>query len=411
MREAVIIVDPFSSGAAYAPAFTERGYDCIAVRSSPDISPRIAKAFRPQHFVDRTLFDIEAALARWTKQPVKAVVAGCEMGVSAAEALASRLGLPGNSPDTTPLRRYKHDMQRALASAGLAHIPSMLIRQESEIDALLPQIHEGSWVVKPLNSASTEGVMFARGRDGVANALERCAWNRVNDLGEAHLGFVVQPFIQGREYVVDLVAHPGGITIASVCSYRKEARNGSNFVYVGLDVLDPHDPCHAALTDYAIRAARVLGLRVGPLHMELFASADGPVMIEAGARLHGGVAPELFRDCYAPHLLDLAVNAHLGGTVPTAPAQRVRHGQIVFLVNDQPCRFAGSGEDFLARLRALPSYRGHKLFVAEGDRIPCTVDLATCPGIVWLAGQDVQQIESDASACRALRLEQIPALS
>jgi biotin carboxylase len=405
MKEVVIIVDPFSSGVAYAPEFTRLGYDCIAVRSSATISTRMAKGFQPGFFLEQRLFDIDAALERFADRRIKAVVAGCEMGVAQAEGLAARVGVPGNLPDTTRLRRFKFDMQRALADAGLAHIPSTLLRDESEFEGLIVQLDERAYVVKPLNSASTDGVKFAQGRSGVADALARCAWGKINDLGERNGGFVVQPFVQGAEYVVDLVAHEGAYAVASVCRYRKETRNGSSFVYAGLDALDPHDPQLARLIDYALHAARALGLHVGPLHMELLDSPDGPVMIEAGARLHGGVAPELFRDCYQPHLLELSVDAYLGKPLSAMRSRLTEHGHIVFLANDTSATFAGASEAFLSRLRGLRTYRGHKLFVTEGDTLPTTVDLATCPGIVWLVGEDMQQIEADARSCRSLILD------
>jgi biotin carboxylase len=404
MREAVIIVDPFSSGVAYAPELEKRGYDCIAVRSSPDISARLARGFQPGHFIGGQLFDIETALKRFSGRRIKAVVAGCEMGVAVAEALAARLQLPGNCPETTPLRRLKHAMQLALAEGGLNCIPSMLNQEPSQMEELLSGIEEGCWVVKPVNSAMTDGVMFAQGRQGVADALGRCAWNQTNDLGEKNLGFIVQPFVQGTEYVIDLVAHQEGLSVSSVCRYRKQERNGSSFVYEGLDALEPSDPAHRDLIDYAMQAARAVGLQLGPLHMELLAGPEGPVMIEAGARLHGGVAPELFRDCYSPHLLERSVSAYLGNAGPVTQAQLIERGHIAFLVNDGPRQFTADSRELLERLRALRTYRGHRFFFSEGQNMPATVDLATCPGIVWLAGGSEMEIDSDARICRSLEL-------
>ncbi|KMQ80557.1 hypothetical protein BPMI_04746 [Candidatus Burkholderia pumila] len=260
MKE-TIIVDPFSSGVAYAPEFARLGFECIAVWSSPDISARVSKGFQSRHFVGNAIFDIDSALERFAGRRFIAVVAGCEMGVAAAEALAARLGLPGNPSETTSLQRFKYDMQRALEAAGLRHIPSVLLHDETEIGNLPSCIDERTFVVKPLNLASTDGVMFAREREGVADALRRCGWGKVNDLGERNRGFVVQPFVQGDEYVVE---YGGGYSVASVCRYRKETRNGSNFVYAGLDALDPHASRHADLIDYTVRAARSLGVRLGP---------------------------------------------------------------------------------------------------------------------------------------------------
>ncbi|CAH2785900.1 MAG: hypothetical protein CBARDCOR_4009 [uncultured Caballeronia sp.] len=48
------------------------------------------------------------------------------------------------------------------------------------------------------------------------------------------------------------------------------------------------------MTDYAKQAAAALNVSVGPLHMEIIVSPQGPVLVEAGARLHGGVSVSLF---------------------------------------------------------------------------------------------------------------------
>ncbi|MBM3116247.1 ATP-grasp domain-containing protein [Jeongeupia naejangsanensis] len=398
----IIIVDPFSSGALYAPKFASLGYACVAVRSSPNISARFARGFQPGGFLEGRLFDIDEALERFGAAQAIAVVAGCEMAVAAADALAQRLGLPGNPADSTALRRNKYPMQQALADAGLRHIPSLFIRNPDQIDAATAELEDIAYVVKPVNSASTDGVRFAHGRDGARRALRDSAWQQINDLGEINQGFVVQPFVEGPEYVVDLVAHAGGYTVASVCVYEKIESNGSRFVYAGLEVLDPRDPEYAPLLDYARQAAAALKLQLGPLHMELIWSDEGPVMIEAGARMHGGVAPALFNDCYSPNLLDLAVDASLGRAIETAEVQRQQHGRIVFLITRQKGIHPGPVAADQAALRQLRSYRGHRAFVSQGEPVVPTVDLATCPGIVWLASPDPAQLARDDTHCRTL---------
>ncbi|GAA5786832.1 ATP-grasp domain-containing protein [Chitiniphilus shinanonensis] len=398
----VIVVDPFSSGTLYAPRFVSLGYPCVAVRSSPHISARFARGFQPAGFLDGRLFDIDEALAQFGAARAVAVVAGCEMAVAAADALAERLGLPGNPAASTALRRDKYPMQQALAAAGLRHIPSLFIHNPERIDQATADLEEIAYVVKPVNSASTDGVRFAHGREGARQALRDSAWGQVNDLGEVNRGFVVQPFVEGPEYVVDLVAHAGGYTVASVCVYDKVECNGARFVYAGLEALDPHDARYAPLLDYAREAAAALQLTVGPLHMELIWSDDGPVMIEAGARMHGGVAPALFGDCYSPNLLELAVDAYLGRPIDKLEAQRRQYGRIVFLIGRREGIYPGPSPVYEANLRQLPSYRGHRIFISQGERMVPTVDLATCPGIVWLASPIPEQLDIDDKSCRTL---------
>lgn len=401
-NKVVLIVDPFSSGALYAPAFSALGYRCVAVRSSTSTSARFTRGFIAGDFSNQALLDINNAISQFDTREVAAVVAGCETGVEAADMLAAQLKARCNSPATSSSRRDKFAMQEALRSAGLPHIDTQLVKTKDAIAETLLLLGDTSavYVVKPLNSASTDGVMFAAGREGVRAALDMSAWNAVNDLGEVNKGFVVQRFIEGPEYVVDMVAHAGGITVASLCRYDKIKRNGSQFVYAGLDILDPADPAYRPLIDYACKSAVALDLAVGPLHMELIWSATGPVMIEAGARMHGGIAPALFKDCYAPNLLDLSVDAYVGKKIDTRYAEQTCHGRIVFLYNDTERPYTENSSGFGDALHTLESYRGHKIFVAPGDLIPKTIDLATCPGIVWFASDSTATLRADEALCR-----------
>lgn len=114
----VIIVAPFSSGPLYAPKFVSLGYACVAVRSSQHISARFTRGFQPVDFLEGELFDIDEALTHFGSAHVIAVVAGCEMGVASTDALAQRLGLPGNPADSTMLRRNKYPMRRPWLPQG-----------------------------------------------------------------------------------------------------------------------------------------------------------------------------------------------------------------------------------------------------------------------------------------------------
>jgi len=399
----IVIVDPLSTGALYAQAFAELGFACICVLSRGDLGHCIMSDLRQQDFV--AVLPLQTGVVDELKQfGVHAVVAGCETAIHAADRLADQLGCLGNSVLTSDRRRHKDVMQTALAGAGLPHIPSRRLGDPAQIDPLVAHLPAGSYVIKPINSAATDGVHVASGPGRVRELLQSAAWGQLNDLRERNLGFIVQPFITGPEYVVDMVAAGAEFAVASVCRYEKIARNGGQFVYRGLDVLDPRAVDLVPLIAYAKSAAAALDIRIGPVHMELIWSPQGPVMIEAGARLHGGVAPQLFAQCYEPHLLELATQAYVHGNLNGVPAaaRLVRPGRIVFLITDEAHEFTGVPDDTMRALAALPSYQGHKQFHQPGEWRPLTVDFATCPGIVWLSHEDPRQMLADEQRCREL---------
>jgi biotin carboxylase len=397
----VVIVDPYSTGALYASAFQQLGLSCWAVRSSDNVPDHFTNDFRPRDFA-RVFASAADLLREFVPGSVRAVVAGCETGVALADRLAAELGVAGNNPATSRRRRHKDEMQKALQQAGLRHIRSFAFQNLAEFEATSSSFEDDEYVVKPINSAATDGVRFVAGGRELQAAMRNAAWGTRNDLGEVNEGFIVQEFIPGPEFVVDMVGFAGQYVTASICRYNKREINDAKFVYYGLDTLNTQDTSFIPLLDYARKAARSLGIIIGPVHMELIWNEQGPVMIEAASRLHGGVAPRLFGACYLPDLLSLSVQSYAGGGVSMDGAYMKRFGRIAFLISERMGKFAGLETEEIEAMQRLPTYCGHKMFVRRGEMLKRTVDFATCPGVVWLAGSDSSNVEHDEMVIRRL---------
>jgi biotin carboxylase len=401
MADVVIIVDPYSTGVLYAPVFRQLGFSCWAVRSSNDIPEHFTCDFEPENFA-RTFSSAAEVLREAVPGSILAVVAGCETGVAAADQLAKEFDVRGNDPATSHRRRHKDKMQRALREAGLRNIPGFVFSSLAEFEQVSTSFEENEYVVKPINSAATDGVRFVSGHDELYAAMRCAGWDARNDLGEINYGFVVQEFIPGPEFVVDMVAFDDEYVTASVCRYDKREKNGAKFIYYGLDTLDPRDIELAPLVDYAKQAARALGIVVGPVHMELIWNERGPVMIEAAGRLHGGIAPRLFTACYDPDLLSLSVRSYLRDAVPAGAAGMRQFGRIAFLISERVGTFAGLTCEEIKAMKSLSSYCGHKVFIRSGDTVQKTIDFATCPGLVWLSASNRAAIDRDEMDIRKL---------
>ena len=400
--EWVVIVDPFSTGALLAPEIQALGYACVAVISNDQVSPALRKSFNADDF-EHTFHSAEDC-QRWVHDSgatIAAVMAGSEVGVALADRLASELGTWGNSVLTTDHRRNKQAMQAALAKHGLAHINTWAVQSDGEARALVQTLDEGAYVLKPANSAATEGVMFADTRAELLERLDDIKWGATNCLGEVVSTYLVQEFLSGPEYVIDMVSVDGDCIISSLAVYDKVHCNGSRFVYNGLHLLNPDDLQYSALTSYARDCAQALGIQVGPIHMEVIDTPRGPIMIEAGARLHGGIAPRLIRDCYSPDLLSLTVDCYLDRTQITHPVQKAE-GRIVFVIAHQHGEYPGISASDDAAIRALPSYRGHDIWQAVGSSYEPTTDLLSCPALCWFASDDAEQLSRDEQAFRSI---------
>ena len=398
----VVIVDPFSTGALLAPKLKLQGYRCIAVISNELVSPALQKSYNADDF--EHTFRSDSDFLQWlseNKVTVSAVMAGSEVGVAMADRLANQLGTVGNPVETTDVRRNKYSMQAALAKHHLAHIQTWELQSNSDAHRLIPEIDEGAYVLKPANSAATEGVMFVDTKSQLAEKISLIKWGATNCLGEVVSTYLMQPFLSGPEYVVDMVAIDGDYIISSLAVYNKVHCNGSKFVYQGLHLLNPESPKYQHLIAYARQCAHALDIQIGPIHMEIIDTAKGPVMIEAGARMHGGIAPLLIRDCYSPDLLSLSIDCFLERKNIAHPTQKAE-GRIAFVIATQQGRYSGISDEDQAAILSLKSYRGHDIWQAVGSNFTLTTDLLSCPALCWFASTDSEQLNHDEVVFRSI---------
>ena len=113
MKNVVLIVDPFSTGSAYANEFRNRGYEPICLISSKNLPERMKRQIDKNNYL--AVFESEDECLKFVKNHhLKAVVTGSEIGVEPAERLANKLGLISNDISVPDLRRNKFKMHERL---------------------------------------------------------------------------------------------------------------------------------------------------------------------------------------------------------------------------------------------------------------------------------------------------------
>ncbi|MCX5783113.1 MAG: hypothetical protein NTW04_01505 [Elusimicrobia bacterium] len=130
--KAVVLVDALSSGLGMREEAKRQGYKTIGYVSQPPQFWRdMPKPFMPDYMkpnADPSLFDyiiketnLRAGLQKLKalNVEIKAVIAGAEPGVMAADFMANELGLPGNDYYLSNARRDKSEMKDAVNRAGL----------------------------------------------------------------------------------------------------------------------------------------------------------------------------------------------------------------------------------------------------------------------------------------------------
>lgn len=383
MSNKILIVDPFSSGTIYAENLSKLGYECIAVLSSDKISEITKKSFSSDFFLHEKLFTPDEVKGLFPKSEIKAVIIGAESGVLVGEVLADYFNVNRNSIKTSRFRRDKFEMQSEVKLNNLKYIFSKKITQNSYSLDDLPLFD--SYVLKPTRGASTQDVSFYSNIDALKEAVNHINWSKINATGSANDEFIVQEFIEGQEYVVDLVSFgKGNYIVSAISKYKKGLHNGSSFVYERLDIIDPNDAISTSLVTYAKKVSEALDFSCGPIHMEIMLTKDGPVLIEVGARLHGGIAPFIFEICYSPSLVDLSINSYLKKTPENTDLIKIKDASIIFGINENDNSNIVNLNEFKESILGLKTFSYLRIF--SENSIPKTRDLLDCPFIVGLTG-------------------------
>lgn len=404
-RGPCVIVDPYSSGALFAEALAREGLPFAAVVSSARPPEAYASSYRPEDFSEVIVYDgdLDDVVRRVRALEPRCVVAGCESGVELAEQLTP-LVLPdlANVPELADARRDKSRMAEAVAAAGLPVIPQLCTADAEEAADWLEKegLVGADLVIKPPKSASTDGVIKIAGGADWRSVFERQI-GRVNQFGEIDDRLIVQKFVTGTEYVVDTFSHGGKHSLVDVCAYGKVDNGPHMAVYDTMRWLPPDDPAVPGLAEYVFGVLDAVGMRFGSAHVEVMGTADGPVLIELGARPHGGGQPRFNRNATGDSQIDRTVRWLAGGELPQS-YELLKHQMCVFHM----ARRSGTvgNTSVLEAIPALPSHHFSVRNISDGDHVPVTKDLVDSLnfGFAILSHPDEEQILRDYRTIRDL---------
>lgn len=401
-----VIVDPFSSGVFYAPAFKQAKVPVIAVLSRPEPPLVYLPSFHPEDFPEVIRFagDYEPVVQRLRQLAPRCVLPGTECGVELADELAARVTPEvANDPTLISARRHKGDMVEAVARAGLPVLAQICTKDPMAVAAWIDRenLVGRDLVVKPPKSASTDGVTRIHAGQGWhevfhAQLGKTNQWDVINDR------MIVQEYATGTEFVIDLFSYESIHTVTNVCRYQKVENGPHMAVYDSMEWLPMDDPAVPGLIDYTKGVLNAIGVRFGASHVEVMLTKAGPRLIEVNARPHGGGQPRFCRVATGDSQVDRAVRYFTGlGEIPEN-YELLKNLCVVFLIS----RASGvvRNIEIFDAVRELPSYHFATIPIRNGERVQRTKDLLTtlALGFVVLVHKDQKQIRTDYEAVREI---------
>ena len=409
MRKLGIIVDAYSTGNCLSSELKKYDFECIHVQSMPHILIFDVPAFRQNDFIKNIIFrgNVDELVGELSLIDPAFIIPGCESGVILADELSERLGLPSNGINLSVARRDKYLMQMALYRAGIDNIPSFLT--SSPKDAIKWCDSELIWpcVVKPIDSAGSDGVIFCANAHDVQHAFDLLL-GRTNAMGTINRSLIIQKKLIGTQYIVNTVSANGHHYISEI--WKDVRLEVSGACSVGLyETLIPVNYAEGQiLRTYAESVLNALEILHGPAHLEIMLTNDqGPMLIEAGARMQGSISHNAVIGALGHSHVTLTAfrYADLNGFMEYMrhPYKIFKHTLAAMLVASSDTLITSS--NFSVAIRNLPCYISDLGLPEAGDQIRQTVDMATCPGIIYFAGDSQESVYRDYIAFRKIESE------
>ncbi len=374
----IVLVNPVSSGTALADAFDEQGNECVHVYDA-DLAPA---APDPRVVVHH---DVDETLRALQRRGATAVVAASEFGVTLADELASRLGLPHNNPVVAGARRDKLLMADAIAAAGLPVAWSASVGSRAELSRLLTGA-TFPVMVKPRNSAGSDGCRICRSPDAALAAFDDIFAGR-NLMGEVNDEVLVQEYLEGPQFIVNTVSMSGKHALADYYHCRVDDQPTGAPVYRHIRSPLRLSARDQEIIDYALSCVDALGITEGAAHTELRYTPRGPRLVEVNARVMGPcLAPDAYFAALGVTHQHLVVERYVDpdrfAARLSAPYQPSRALAKVFLRAHREGILAGMPG--LAVLRGLPAFHSIARLPAVGAPVPDRLLTTGASGIAFL---------------------------
>jgi biotin carboxylase len=211
------------------------------------------------------------------------VVAADDQGVMVAAHASDLLGLAGNSPDAAAATRDKLEMRRRLANAEVDQ-PRHVALAPGESAANAVRSLGGPVVVKPRDRSASQGVIRVDDPEEADLVAER-----IRGIVGSDATLLVEELMPGAEIAIEGLVEEGDLTVLAVFD-KPDTGTGPYFpetIFVTPSRLGGEALEEAERT--ASAAVRSLGLKSGPVHVELKVEGSRARIIEVAARSIGGL--------------------------------------------------------------------------------------------------------------------------
>jgi len=338
---------------------------------------------------------------------VECVAVYCESdsGLRDAEKLRELVGVTCvDDPIVHEARRNKNLMYQKVKEAGLYVAKSQLCSSIDEALKVFAETMQGQRVVvKPFRGVASESVTLCKTKEDILAAWEKITSSQVFGSAERHSNVLVQEFVEGTEYAVDVVSRNGQHKVAAVWRYVKKPVHDASFCYFKTELVDSSmDENVPEICAYILESLHALGVKWGISHNEVILrkTGAGPAFIEMNMRQHNMDFLPLTMSCigynaFDMYLLALFFDAEEWEACPDIPSLRFV-GCMVHLVNSQSGKLVANHHiEEMSKLPSVFDFEVYEAFRTPGELITPTIDIRTDAGWVQLINPERDAMSND----------------
>lgn len=335
---------------------------------------------------------------RLKKRP-DAVISVYENYVLPAAWIAEHLGVFGMPVDSAMRCTDKDLMRQAFALAPEKISPDFMVVTNEEDLKDFASKHKFPLIIKPANLAKSLLVTKNHNLDELL-ANYRKSMSLLDGIYKKYAAsrtpkLLVEEFLQGSIHSVDAFIDAGGNphVLDQIVDYKTGYDIGfeDNFHYSRVLPSKLSSEDRQSLKRCAEIAARSLGMKCSPAHIEVIMTPDGPRIVEIGAR-NGGYRERMHMLANGIDIMSAALDVFTGRQ-PEINATKNENVAVLELFPKTAGEYVGvNNED---KLRELPSLNNFIPKRKAGEQIGKAADGYKMTAIVILHNSDAEQFEKD----------------
>lgn len=242
-----------------------------------------------------------------------------DYGFRTACVVSDRLGLPSPLRDPSIDRLFDKALMKSslrdngIPAARFARVDRGVHADEASLGLRPP------FVVKPVDGHGSRGVSHVRRRSGLSSAV------RFAEVQSRSGAVIIEEHIKGDEISLDCVIIDGKPEVVMWSLLRRAEVTSNQQLVVGASRTAPiSDHYHGDLMHWIGRIVQLFELPDGPLLIQAFLTADGPVIGEVAPRVGGGSKWRDVAWSSGLDLIEIGVASWLGEALVTGSSEAHR---------------------------------------------------------------------------------------